>query len=682
MRGRTVWKCHVISTLAVIAASAASARAQLVNTTPTTTTTVTTTATSGTSILPTASGAKAGAAHVIEWDLPDGFDFNPGAVAVDTRGEDNNRAWFVTRLGGSTEADPLGAQRKVYRFDFSPSLMKNGGAARWTSWEVAADVENNGGVAKLRPSHDRRFVVVRTNTSIQEIDTQACFPGTPAAPAECPFALRRWDAAGDPDLVSPFLVSDLAVDDARRIFSVGQSSNFQGGYIQMLVPTKVPYTASTVPIEVPAGTVTRWADDGVNQCGTNNPGFGGVCNSGIDFHPSSNNQNLIYVSNQIKNSIDELNAGTSSLRRWILPADDKSGAVQEPRQLKIDNNGFVWVITGSGHLVSLNPKNSSGCSSGMNRMTIHKIPVNAETLETENDGWGLAPDSNVVGYTDANNSKVGMLVPHDNAKCVWPSIPVTTRKEDTVATVTMLPTRVVSDVARGVPKIVLKQTTSKQDGTFVEAVINKPAPGTDPTLAPPDSMVPLGITPVRWKGQGTFLYAVGFTATGDGEGPIAKRIGFVRLGIPEKIKNPRDDDDADDGMDRTQHPGWHQPEAGDDDADGVPDEQDTPTNRENMSSYDAASTPAFSATTYYPVTTTASTLTLLATAKADDLTATIAVDIYNAMGLLVATSGPVPGLATVTMIAPAAGTYNISVRNLSGRAVNVTPTILMREPPM
>src|SRR3954470_15372211 len=120
MRGRTVWKCHVITTLAVIAASTASARAQLVNTGTTTTTTTTTTSTlsGGTTIVPPiTSGPKLGAAHVIEWDLPQGMDFYPGAVAVDTRGEDNNRAWFVTRFGGD--------RRRVYRFEFSPSLMKN-----------------------------------------------------------------------------------------------------------------------------------------------------------------------------------------------------------------------------------------------------------------------------------------------------------------------------------------------------------------------------------------------------------------------------------------------------------------------------------------------------------------------------------------------------------------------------
>jgi hypothetical protein len=295
----------------------------------------------------------------------------------------------------------------------------------------------------------------------------------------------------------------------------------------------------------------------------------------------------------------------------------------------------------------------------------------------ENDGWGVAPDSDVIGYTDANNNKVGMLLPHDGGFCVTP-VPDTATKLDIPATVTTVPNMVMSDVAPAKPKTVLRKVTTKTDGTYVEAVINTPPPNADPTLMPPDSMSPLGITPVKWKGQGTFFYAVGVT----GRDPVAKRVGFVRLGVPEKIRNPRDDDDADDGFDKTTHPGWRTAEAGDDDADGVPDSYDTTTSQERLSYNDPVATPAASATSYYPVTTTASTLTLLATATSDDPTATIAVDIYNSMGLLVASSGALPGVATVTMLAPGAGTFNVSVRNLSGRTVNVTPTILMREPPM
>src|SRR5207248_2788268 len=37
--------------------------------------------------------------HLIEFDLPMNADSQPGAMIVDTRGDDNNRLWFVTRLG-------------------------------------------------------------------------------------------------------------------------------------------------------------------------------------------------------------------------------------------------------------------------------------------------------------------------------------------------------------------------------------------------------------------------------------------------------------------------------------------------------------------------------------------------------------------------------------------------------
>jgi hypothetical protein len=641
-----VWKKSV-TVLGALAVGAGVARAQttLVNTSP-----------SG------SPPARLGSAHVIEWDLPVPADFNPGAVVVDTRGEDNNRAWFVTRLGDL---------KRVYKFDFGPSLMKNNGEARWTSWDLSPEIVNNGGVAKLRPSHDRRFVVVRTSSSIQEIDTQACFAGTGGTSKTCQSGLRRWDVT-DPESPegSPF-VSDLAVDDGRRIFSVGRSQAFPEGYLQMIVATKMPFSSSTLPVETPTGTVTRWGVAGVDQCQTF--GASGFCNSGVDFQPSSKNQNLIYLSNQGFDSIDEVDISTGNIRRWLLPPDASAQAVVEPRQLKIDNNGTVWVVTGSGHLVSLNPKNSSGCSSGKNLVTRHRMPQEV----VANDGWGVAPDSDVIGYTDANNNKVGMLLPHDGGVCVTP-VPDTATKLDIPATVTTVPTTVMSDVTPAKPKTVLRKVTTKTDGTYVEAVINTPPPNADPTLAPPDSMSPLGITPVKWKGQGTFFYAVGVT----GSDPVAKRVGFVRLGVPEKIRNPRDDDDADDGFDKTTHPGWRTAEVGDDDADGVPDSYDTTTSQERLSYNDPVATPAASATSYYPVTTTASTLTLLATATSDDPTATIAVDIYNSMGLLVASSGALPGVATVTMLAPGAGTFNVSVRNLSGRTVNVTPTILMREPPM
>ena len=153
-----------------------------------------------------------GSARVIEWDLPADVDFNPGAMVVDTRGEDNNTIWFITRIGA----------QKVYRFNLQSSLMKNGGPARWTSWDLIPD-SNTGGIRKMRPSHDRRFIIARTPTSLQEVDTQACAAvGTKLSPATCTSGLRRWDFS-DPETPegAPF-VSDIAVDDSRRVFTTGQ----------------------------------------------------------------------------------------------------------------------------------------------------------------------------------------------------------------------------------------------------------------------------------------------------------------------------------------------------------------------------------------------------------------------------------------------------------------------------
>lgn len=617
-----------------------------------------------------------GSARVIEWDLPADVDFNPGAMVVDTRGEDNNTIWFITRIGA----------QKVYRFNLQSSLMKNGGPARWTSWDLIPD-SNTGGIRKMRPSHDRRFIIARTPTSLQEVDTQACAAvGTKLSPATCTSGLRHWDFS-DPETPAgaPF-VSDIAVDDSRRVFTTGRSQAFPEGYVQMLVPTKVAFTSSTSPINAPAGTVTRWSAPGVDQC--QSLGISGFCNSGVDFHPQSAGQNLVYFSDQgfadgsgnVIGAIGELNVSNGQIRRWPMPALDAEGnPVFEPRMLKIDSNGIVWVVTGSGHLVSLNPKNSSGCATGKNRLTRHNLPPGA----LDKDGWGIAPDSNVVGYTDANNNKVGMLLPHDAGVCESPVPQLENRKLDIAATVTTSPTAVVSDVANADPKTVLKQTTRKNDGTYVEAVIDMPAPGSvDPTMKQPNSLSPLGITPAKSKSQGTFFYAVGFSGgdpTDPTAGPVvAKRVGFVRLGVPERIRDPRDDDDDTDGF-TTANPSWRIGHPGDDDGDGVDDQYDGKSSKENMTGYDPAPLPAMN-TTDYAVSTSATSLALIASAQADNPTATIAVDVYNSIGTLVGTSGPLVGVAAATVPTPGAGNFTVRVRNLSGSSVNHTPTIVVREP--
>ena len=82
----------------------------------------------------------------------------------------------------------------------------------------------------------------------------------------------------------------------------------------------------------------------------------------------------------------------------------------------------------------------------------------------------------------------------------------------------------------------------------------------------------------------------------------------------------------------------------------------------------------------YPMSTSATTLTLIAAVMPDVATATIAVDVYNAIGTLVGTSGPVVGAGVATIPTPGAGTYTIRVRNLGTSSVSPSATTIVREP--
>ena len=587
-----------------------------------------------------------GTAHLVEWDLstlPDAVDGNPGGIVVDNRGRDDNRAWFVTRVAAP---DSTAGGQRVYRFDPSRSLTK--GDARWTSWDLQVDTFA-GGLTHIRPSYDRRYLFARTATFVQRIDTYSC---DSSYPSTCQRTV--WTFEETP--IEPTFVSDVAVDDQNRVFTTGVSSQFPDGYVQMLIP------GST--------TVTRWRPGTApGACVSQGATFS--CLSGIDLHPYK--QYLVYYTEPNTDTIAELNINVANpstyspnIRRWSLAK--LSAAVGEtitqPRTLHFDNRGRLWVNTGSGHLVSLDPQT--------NKMTKHQIP-GANT----NDPWGLGPDDDVVGYTGATTNKVAVLFPKVKAVVVNPD-PGVAPFEPFPTVALNQATKRLSGTVPAVAKIVDATTTRKDDGTYVEAVINSNGN---------DSLQPLGITPNHGKSQGTFFYTVGLTGSGAidpfTEQPanlaIAKRIGFARLPVKEKIKNPRDDDDTDDGFDRTRDPRWHNSEVGDDDADGVEDKYDTPSNKENTSRADMAPITAIN-TASFSMTTTATSLAMIAAVEPDDLTATMAVDVYNAIGTLVGTSGPMIGVAAVTIPSPGAGTFTVKVRNLSGRTVNFTPTFVVREP--
>ena len=585
---------------------------------------------------------------VIEFDLPSFGDIQPGAMVVDTQGNDRNRVWFVTRLGNP------GMPQRVIRVDPAKSMMK--ASAQWTSWDLSETTGFTGGLRRIRPSNDRRFVFVRTAVNIQRIDTQAC----DNVAQTCQRTVWT-DQAGEN-------VSDVAIDDRNNVFTTFATvpldpTNFTPAdaalsYVQMLTPGPFP---GNITINQGA-TVTHWqVGGGAGFC--QSASTSGPCLSGIAVHP--NKRNLVYYSEPggrdpvtgvvlFGNNIGELNTLTNQVRRWSLSA---VGAF-EPRQLQLTNGGNrVWVVTGSGDLVSLDPIN--------NKMTLHQMPG----MGFE-DPFGVAPDDDVVGYTGTGLNIVGMVHPRFNP---IPVTPITTTITPTTAPVDVAgePAVMRSGTADPHRKLVAGTVSRKGDGIFVEADINT---SNDP------STEPLGISPNKGKAQGTFFYAVGINATTNDPNQPNKllRFGFVRFRLQDKVVRPRDDDDPNDGWTGTDA-GTFTPTVGDNDGDGLDDAYDNPTNWENVQ---VGNPTAIGGGGFadFTVATTTTSLALIATAVGDNPLNPIAVEVYNPGGLLVANSAPTGGVAAATVALPLAGTYTVRVKNYGMTGVTSTPTLIVREP--
>jgi len=590
--------------------------------------------------LPTVPVPATPQARLIEWDLPADLDASPGAMVVDTQGDDKSRIWFVTRVGGPT---------KVYRLDFPKSLMKAN--ARWTSYDLSLNAIVTGGLRKIRPSRDRdrRFIFVRTGATLERVDTKNCT----TTPRQCD--LTVW--LDQPDgLDDPFInVSDVAVDDRNNVFTTHSPFNDPKlSYVQRLTPA-----TSQSPL-----TVTRWLVPG-GGAGLCTVSITEPCIAGIDVSPM--NRNLVYFSEERfagSGAITELDTFYNKVRRWsFADVTAKCGvgcSVFGPRQLNIGRSGKIWVVTGSGHLVSLDPRS--------NKVTVHQMPNDDGA-----DPFGVAPDDDVIGYTNSLADRVGMLIPRGNTITVLPMGPTPVTQAPADVDTTPGDAAVDSNFVRPEPKTVEGRVTPKDDGIFVEALIKNPN----------DSFHPLGISPAKGKAQGSFFYAVGANGRLDPitGAALTNRVGFVRLRVCEKQKFPRDDDDRDDGWEGADN--WHDShrhgDCHDFDDDGIDDGQDSPTGREQVQRNDATALPA-GGSVDHTLTASPTTLALIAVAEADNPLAQIGIDIYNAAGILVARSIPAPTVAVAQVVLPAAGTYTCRVRNYSAVATNYTPTLIVREP--
>ncbi len=582
-----------------------------------------------------------GDANIIEWDLPSPLDFSTGAITVDVHSSHSGRLWFLSRVGDV----------KLYRLEPGKPITRD---ASYKSWELNLTSLTTGGLKRIKVHKNDRDVFVRTHTSLQRINTTDC---TGVYPLEMCERITWFDQLADGGLAIPH-VSDLATDDCNvytttAVFTDGVV-NAASSYLQQLSPCRNNTNANGT-----GGTsqVKRWnVGGGAGFCETaldSSP-----CISGVTVHPKKDY--LVYFSQPGDSKIGELDVRTNNIRRWAL---SKLGAdVFEPRQLDIDDDGIVWAVTGSGHLVRLDPSK--------NRMSKHLMPAGSLA-----DPFGVAPDHGVIGYTNSaqDQNKVAMLFPKGNTIYV---APVTVCIQPTYVTVNFIVEAAMT--AKGttpaIKKIAHAQITDKADGVFVEGLIGEVG-----------SMVPLGITADLSRKVGTYFYAVG----------VNPETGLNRVGqivLPSKNRkhgHARDDDDhdrdgkRDDQDDDDDNDGKKDYEDNDDDDDcvndnddwdddndGIDDRDDRKDRRETRSTREDESV-AGGQSVDYPMDVSAGNLLLVATATAADLSALLGLDVYNPAGQLVASTLPTPGVAIATVPTLSAGSYTVRVKNLG-----LTPTTM------
>ena len=281
------------------------------------------------------------------------MDTSSGAITVDVHASHHGKLWFVSRVG----------MVKLYQFNPGNPAPKK--TATWQSWELNPASFQTGGLFRIKVHKNDREVFVRTDASLQSINTGEC---TKLLLVENCERITWSDQVNDP-IQTPH-VSDLSSDDCNVYTTTGFTDpNAAPDPTGQLTP--VPELSYVQQLnkcrfdsrngDTGTTTVKRW------QVG----GGAGFCQTALDSQPcisgvsvDPHREYLVYFSQPASNEIGELDVRNNNVRRWKL---SKLGAdVFEPRQLDVDWDGTVWAVTGSGHLVRLDPKR--------NRMSRHFMP--------------------------------------------------------------------------------------------------------------------------------------------------------------------------------------------------------------------------------------------------------------------------------------------------------------------
>ena len=405
-------------------------------------------------LLPATAAAQTvsiGTANFIEWDMPSTAGQPPAALEVMPIAAGGRNVYYVT--DGTTQPPRL--------VRFTPGNPIATAAANWRSWNyggATGPLAPTGGL-KIR---DNIVVFIRDTTAITRANTNMNN------------RVRYVDGLGSR--------SDLA-EDNNAAYTTGPTLG--GGTLQRLV-------AGTS-----VGTITRWNVGG---------GAGSVYLSGVAVGPGSPGQRLVYYSEPTTNMIGQLNVVNNNVRRWALPA-----GVTQPRQLDLDAQGNVWVVTGSGHLVRLEP--------ATNMVTPYLIPTPLS------NPTGIGPDG-TIGFTETGTNKVGMLIPDGAQVAVGPT-------NQTIApTTSSVPgTTAAMPVVNGTAPPIVKTGPATSTGTaatgiFVEAQLPAvpPPPSTTPLAIEDDTVQPTAPTGAFAR---AFFYSLG--------NPLTNRIGRVELVRPAPV---------------------------------------------------------------------------------------------------------------------------------------------------
>jgi hypothetical protein len=617
--------------------------------------------------------------RVIEWDLPANFDGRPGAISMDPsyglsiHSNGGNKLWFVTRDG----------LPRVFTLEPGKDLKRDW--AKWTSWRLDTTASGpTGGLKKIKSSLDRRFVFVRTALAVQKIDTLSCRQGidTLAIPPQpaivCDITTFRDEI---PELHN---TSDVAIDNRHFVYTaVTPGGDPLTAYVQRLDGSASRSKCGGQPC--PPAEIVRWhIGGGAGNCFSEGPSD--PCIAGVAVHPKYSH--LVYVSEMADNEITEIDTNSKScscassqtkIRSWKLSA--LGPEVSGPRQLNIDQDGLIWVITSSNHLVSLNTKT--------NRMTKHAIPPGLAQ-----DPFGVAPDGGLIGYTTndfvGQKHKVAMVSPKGYGTVVPPQSRWVTRETRQTQPECVDGVREVGSVCPFERQVPI-EVTEKTDGVFIEALVDQ-----NVGVSTHSSRLPLGLTPDRDKAVGAFFYAVG-EADGLPSGlSTINRVGFTRLPmLNQKGKHHRDDEDCDDDGKKRGHDddddddGHKNHDDADDDGDGIldfldddndndgiKDADDRSDSREKQDYY--SSDLASNAVEEFPVIAGAAS-TFVAVATASNPLSFVSIEIVNPSGLVVFGGVPTPGVATATIVAPPAGDYIVRVKNHSVGGAAVETMLLTRD---